>query len=182
MIALLRILPLVLIGPAVAVAGGLAPTQEPATADEVKARQAAAATAYAKPGIAKAEPRQEQEEGKPPVSLQGRALALTDGDRWTMLPRRAVVGIPQDVPPSSRLREGRDGKLVDWATFYAANRGSLKSFAVNPGHLNGSAGIPDRTYESWKQSRVLVVTTYLNNPVSLPYTLHPATRKPDDAS
>jgi hypothetical protein len=142
----------------------LAPTK-----DEVLEKRRNAPKPYESAGVQSQDAAQVRTPAQP--ALLGSALMLNDGKRWTVLPRRAVLRFSDEVKPY--IKEGQAGDLVTWQQFQAANSAWVRAVPVNDGLISGKVPVSEEMRKQWQESKVLLVSTYNNNPISLPLAPDP---------
>lgn len=142
----------------------MAPTRE-----QVLERKRTARKAYEGAGFQTQDAAQAQTPAEP--GLLGASLMISDGKRWTVLPKRAVLRFSDEVKPY--IKEGRAGELVTWQQFQAANSAWIRPVPVSEGLLSGKTPVSDEMKAQWRESKILLVSTYQNNPISLPLPTDP---------
>jgi hypothetical protein len=91
---------------------------------------------------------------------------LSDGRNWTLVPRGAVLHVPQAL--SNRVDAKPIGNLLSWNDFLTVNRGWLFTEEVTPEQAAGKASIPPSRTEVWRKVGKVIVAIHLGGPVSIP--------------
>ena len=100
-----------------------------------------------------------------PQSIIGRSEVIHRGKVATLVPKRAVLHLPEGLRGSTGLPEG--ARLVSWAEFYRANRNWIRTFEVSRAQAEGETPLAEEAVESFKESPHLIVATYQTGPISV---------------
>lgn len=83
----------------------------------------------------------------------------------TLVPKRAVLQIPQSCTERMKLEPG--ARIISWADFYAANRGWITTVEVSRPQAEGNLPIGEDSKKMMSTCRNLVVATYQGGPISV---------------
>lgn len=98
--------------------------------------------------------------------LSERITFLTDGSMTVIIPKGAVIHMPEN----GRISQGEaiEGRLVEWDEFLQANRNSIRLEPVISDHLKGDVQLTDEVIEQVTKSGLPTLTAYQGRVVALP--------------
>lgn len=135
---------------------------------EVASEEKAAGTADPMSVFRLAETAGEQASKPEPSSLISRSEILTLGGKATLVPKRAVIHIPDQY--KGRLSLSPGVRIVTWTEFYAMNRGWIDTVDIDRKVAEGLEQLPEEFAERFSKRGKVVVATLLGRPVSvMPY-------------
>lgn len=100
-----------------------------------------------------------------PESIIARSEVIHRGRMATLVPKRAVLHLPDDLRGAVGLPQGV--QLISWAQFYKLNRNWIRTLEVTRAQAEGDAPLSEEVVESFKESRHLIVATYQTGPISV---------------
>lgn len=100
-----------------------------------------------------------------PPDLLSQSDIISFGGLATLLPKRAILQIPQHL--ASRMVLEPDAKLVSWAEFYAVNYGWITTVEVSRTQAEGNEAMAKESETLLSKSKNLVVATYQRGPISV---------------
>ena len=102
---------------------------------------------------------------KPRAGLIARSTILTNGKSWTLVPKGAVLHVPERY----RLRIGKApvGVLQTWAEFYRMNRGWLHRYDVTFTEARGENFISPAATAAYRGTGRIVVAVCQAGPISI---------------
>lgn len=101
----------------------------------------------------------------PPKDLIANSDIICFGGFVTLVPKRAVLGIPKNL--ADRLKFQAGSKIISWADFYAKNRGWITTVEVSRVQAEGNKPMAEEDYKRIGKSTSLVVATYQSGPISV---------------
>ena len=101
----------------------------------------------------------------PPKDLIANSDIICFGGLVTLVPKRAVLGIPKNFADRMKFRPGSE--IVSWADFYARNRGWITTVEVSRTQAEGNQPMADAEYKRIGKSTNLVVATYKGGAISM---------------
>lgn len=117
-----------------------------------------------RPAVVEESVEQKAEAG--PTTLSERVAFLTDGKLTVIVPKGAVIYMPDggvvSVQPEIR------GRLVEWNEFLQANHNALRLESVGSDHLMGKVHLTEEVLERVSQSGFPTLTAYQGRVVALP--------------
>ena len=122
-------------------------------------------------GVRTLGPPSDRENSKPyePENLLTRSEVLRRGDLATLVPKRAIIHLP-DAQKSALGLLGQSVKLVPWADFYRVNRQWIATVEVTRHQAEGLEPLSEDVIKGFERETRVVVATYLSGPISvLPY-------------
>lgn len=132
------------------------------TPEEISARQKASPVTSLEQQVAGAEAKVARPGEQ---SLIKQSDILSDGTNWTLVPKGAVLHIPQIL--SNRVDAKPVGNLLSWTEFLTINRGWLFTEEVTFEQAAGKAPIPPSRTEFWKKNGKVIVAVHLGGPISV---------------
>jgi len=110
-------------------------------------------------------------------SLLGRSTLLANNNQWTLIPKGAVIHIPEHLKDKIILKPEKR-RIVDWKTFHRINHGWIHIHKVNMDQARGNEKISQKTIQAYKTMRKVVVATNNGDPISVaPNSLKPEEEK-----
>jgi hypothetical protein len=154
--------PLFLMTLAVATAIGAPQMTDRITPEEIAARRKSSPmkvvdTPSVAAGPAAARP------GEP--SLIKQSDILSDGHNWTIVPKGALLHVPEAL--ANRVGARPIGTLLVWNEFLTVNRGWLFTEEVTFAQAAGKAPIPASRTEFWQKNGKVIVAVHLGGPISV---------------
>jgi hypothetical protein len=101
----------------------------------------------------------------PPKNLIANSDIICFGGLVTLVPKRAILGIPKNFADRMKFQPG--SKIKTWADFYAQNRGWITTVEVSRIEAEGNKPMAEEVYKSIGKSKNLVVATYQGGPISV---------------
>ena len=101
----------------------------------------------------------------PPKDLIANSDIICFGGLVTLVPKRAILGIPKNFADRMKFQPG--SKIKSWADFYAQNRGWITTVEVSRIQAEGNKPMAEEVYKSIGKSKNLVVATYQGGPISV---------------
>jgi hypothetical protein len=148
----------------VAYAGDIASMKEAPTKESVaEARKQAADSGQQSKMLKKTDGKVEFK--RKPRSLLGGSVILTDANGWTMVPKGALLAVPEKY--ASKVGGKPNGKLVPWKEFQQRNRAWLSVCPVKAEMVSGEKPLKPEFFERYVKSRQVVVSTYQMSPVAI---------------
>lgn len=100
-----------------------------------------------------------------PVNLIERSDILCFNGMATLVPKRAIIAIPEAYRNRMELQKG--SQIVSWADFYARNRGWITNLEVSRKQAEGAEAINEKVEEHIHKSGKVIVATYMGGPISM---------------
>lgn len=101
----------------------------------------------------------------PPKDLIANSDIICFGGLVTLVPKRAVLGIPKNY--ADRLKFHAGSKIVSWADFYAQNRGWITTVEVSRTQAEGNKPMAEAEYKRIGKCTNLIVATFMGGPISV---------------
>jgi len=98
-------------------------------------------------------------------SLIGQSDVLNDGINWTLVPKGAVLHVPQ--PFATRVGSKPLGTLLSWIDFLKVNRSWLFTEEVQIDQAAGKRPIPPSRADAWNKLGKVVVAVHRGGPISV---------------
>lgn len=98
-------------------------------------------------------------------SLIAQSDILADGHNWTLVPKSAVLHVPQTL--ANRVGAKPLGRLLSWTDFLTVNRGWLFTEEITFDQAAGKTPIPPSRTEFWKKNGKVIVAVHLGGPISV---------------
>ena len=108
----------------------------------------------------------------PSKDLYATSLILSDGVNHTLLPKRAIVFLPEKY--QRRLVEEPVGKLIFWPEFQKLNASWIKPLEVTLSVAKGDEPIAEALRKRFESGFQVIVSVYQNSPISLMPLKEPA--------
>jgi hypothetical protein len=106
-------------------------------------------------------------------SLIEQSDVLNDGINWTLVPKGAVLHVPQ--PFTTRVGSKPLGTLLSWSDFLKVNRNWLFTEEVLFEQAAGKRPIPPSRTDAWNKLGKVVVAVHRGGPISVRHVPEPAT-------
>lgn len=100
-----------------------------------------------------------------PESLIGSSDTICFNGTVTLVPKRAILQMPKNL--ADRLKYQPGAKLMNWAEFYALNRGWITTIEVSRVQAEGNSPLAEETTKKIAKSGNLIVATYQGGPISV---------------
>ena len=97
--------------------------------------------------------------------LIARSTILSHGGCWTIVPKGAVLHVPEDY--RERIVPEPAGRLVPWPEFHARNRGWLHAQRVTMEQARGEAALSGEVRDNHARLGRVVVAIVPNGPISV---------------
>ena len=107
----------------------------------------------------------EKRKGPDSSSLIKRSAVLSSDRNWTIVPKGAVLHVPQQY--QVRVNGKRAGKLIPWKTFYTQNRGWIHVHSVSMDQARGEEKMDPKQVEVYKSVSRVVVSVCHGGPISV---------------
>ena len=111
-------------------------------------------------------------ETPPRKDLYATSLILSDGVNHTLLPKRAIVFLPEKY--QRRVVEEPVGKLILWPEFYKINARWIRPLEVTLPVAKGDEPIDEPVRKQFESGVHVVVSVYRKSPISLMPLKEPA--------
>lgn len=98
-------------------------------------------------------------------SLLARSQFLAFRGNWTMVPKGAVLHVPDTF--KERVVARPKGELISWQEFYRKNRGWLQAQPVRLSDAKGDTPLAPSLFESFTRHGRVVVAVLHNGPISV---------------
>jgi hypothetical protein len=100
-----------------------------------------------------------------PVDLLESSDILCFNGMATLVPKRAILGVPKHL--NERLTLAKGARIVGWLEFLDANRGWVTTVEVTRAQAEGNDKLAEEITDRIGKSNNLVVATYLKGPISV---------------
>ena len=105
-------------------------------------------------------------------SLIAQSDILHDGRNWTIVPKGAVLHVPEALSP--RVGAKPLGRLLTWDEFLTVNRGWVFTEEVTMDQAAGKRPVGASRIEFWEKNGKVIVAVHLGGPISVrPESLSP---------
>lgn len=98
-------------------------------------------------------------------SIIKQSLILHDGTNWTLVPKGAVIFVPEAM--QSRVDVAPAGILLAWPAFLAKNRGWITTHDVSFEQASGKKPLQPERVAFWSKHDKVVIATHQNGPISV---------------
>ncbi|MEM1085687.1 MAG: hypothetical protein AAGI48_16385 [Verrucomicrobiota bacterium] len=145
------------------VAASAAPMKDRVTGEELSARR----MANASPVSTLAQPTAEEQRVNRPSqqSIINQSVILTDGNNWTLVPRGAVLHLPE--AHKAKIGGRPVGNLLPWKQFIAVNRAWISAEEITLRQAEGVHKLDERRVAFWPKQDKIIVATHLGGPISV---------------
>ena len=140
-----------------------APMKDRVTGEELAARRMASAS----PVSTLAQPGKEANRVVRPSqeSIINQSVILTDGTNWTLVPRGAVLHIPE--AHKGKVGGRPVGNLLSWKRFVGLNRSWVSAEEVTLRQAEGVHNVDERRTAFWPKQDKIIVAVHLGGPISV---------------
>jgi hypothetical protein len=98
-------------------------------------------------------------------SLIKQSIILSDGENWTLVPKGAVLHIPESL--ANRINVRPVGTLLSWQDFMTRNRNWIAGEEVSMRQAEGVQPIDARRIAYWPKQSKAIVAVHLGGPISV---------------
>ena len=103
---------------------------------------------------------------RPPApSIIKDSLILHDGKNWTIVPKGAVIFLPEAM--KNRVNVKPLGTLLSWVDFLTRNRAWIITNDVSFDQAAGSQPLPAERVAFWAKQEKVVIAVHQNGPISV---------------
>lgn len=157
----MKTIPPIVFSLVLAAAASAAPMKDRVTGEELSARRTAS------PVSTLTQPSAEEERVARPSqeSIINQSLILTDGTNWTLVPRGAVLHLPE--AHQGKVGGRPVGNLLSWTQFVAANRSWVSAEEITLRQAEGVHELDERRTAFWPKQDKIIVAVYLGGPISV---------------
>jgi len=106
-------------------------------------------------------------------SILKQSMILHDGKNWTIVPKGAVVFLPETL--KSRVDAKPVGKLLTFADFITINRNWITTNEVSFDQAAGNEPLPAASVAFWAKQDKLVIAVHQSGPISVRIAAEPQT-------
>ncbi|MEP4076953.1 hypothetical protein [Haloferula sp.] len=159
----MKTIPPIVFSLVLATAASAAPMKDRVTGEELNARRIASAS----PISTLAQPGEEVSRVARPSkeSIINQSVILTDGTNWTLVPRGAVLHMPE--AHQGKIGGRPVGNLLSWKQFAASNRAWISSEEVTLRQAEGVHKMDERRTAFWPKQDKIIVAVHLGGPISV---------------
>lgn len=101
-------------------------------------------------------------------SLITRSTILSDGTNWTLVPRGAVLHVPEDL--DARVDVRPVGNLLPWRDFLTRNHAWIEAEEVSLRQAEGVKPLDEKRVAHWAKQDKIIIATHLRGPISVTVT------------
>lgn len=98
-------------------------------------------------------------------SIIAQSEILHDGEHWTLVPKGAVLFVPQKKALYVGARPV--GTLLQWRDFLAKNPAWISTHETSYAQASGDSPLPEETVEYWAKQDRVVVAVHQGGPISV---------------
>ncbi|MFD2256946.1 hypothetical protein ACFSSA_09680 [Luteolibacter algae] len=98
-------------------------------------------------------------------SIIAQSEILSDGQYWTLVPKGAVLFIPEKQTQNVGARPV--GTLLQWRDFLARNPAWVSTHETSFDQASGESPIPEEKIEYWKKQDRVIVAVHQGGPISV---------------
>jgi hypothetical protein len=98
-------------------------------------------------------------------SIINQSVIITDGTNWTLVPRGAVLHLPE--AHKGKIGGRPVGNLLSWKQFLATNRAWVSAEEVTLRQAEGVHTMDDRRKAFWPKQDKIIVAVHLGGPISV---------------
>ncbi|MGB6220236.1 hypothetical protein [Haloferula sp.] len=140
-----------------------APMKDRVTGEELSARRMASAS----PVSTLAQPTEEEPRVARPSneSIIKQSMILSDGTNWTLIPRGAVLHLPE--AHQGKIGGRPVGNLLSWKQFVTVNRSWVSAEEITLRQAEGVQQLDDRRTAFWPKQDKIIVAVHLGGPISV---------------
>ncbi|MEX1114978.1 MAG: hypothetical protein WEB53_06995 [Akkermansiaceae bacterium] len=99
------------------------------------------------------------------LSIIKQSMILNDGENWTLVPKDAVIFIPETLAGRANLKPV--GRLLAWADFLTQNQGWITTRDVSFDQAVGNESVPSEHLKFWAKQDKIVIAVHQNKPISV---------------
>ncbi|WP_411827255.1 hypothetical protein [Luteolibacter sp. AS25] len=138
---------------------------KPVTVQEMKARQLQNSSL----GLANLTQTSAEEHAPTPragkQSIIAHSEILHDGTHWTLVPKGAVLHIPERQ--AANVGNRPVGTLLQWRDFLAKNVAWISTHETSFSEASGERSIPEAQTEYWKKQDRVIIAVHQGGPISV---------------
>jgi hypothetical protein len=98
-------------------------------------------------------------------SIIKQSVVLNDGKNWTLIPKGAVIFLPQAM--KNRVNANPVGTLLPWNDFLIQNRAWITTNDVSFDQAAGTEALPPERVAYWAKQEKIVIATHRQGPISI---------------
>lgn len=98
-------------------------------------------------------------------SIIKQSMILTDGKNWTLIPKGAVIFLPEAM--KDRANGKPTGTLLSWADFLAKNIAWITTNDVSFDQATGAKPLPAERVAFWATQEKIVIAVHQQGPISV---------------
>ncbi|MDP4624145.1 MAG: hypothetical protein NWT08_03290 [Akkermansiaceae bacterium] len=98
-------------------------------------------------------------------SIVAQSEILHDGVHWTLVPKGAVLFVPERK--SLHVGARPVGTLLQWRDFLAKNPAWISTHETSFAQACGDSPLPEATVEHWKKQDCVIVAVHQGGPISV---------------
>jgi hypothetical protein len=98
-------------------------------------------------------------------SIINQSVILSDGTNWTLVPRGAVLHLPE--AHENKIGRRPVGNLLSWKQFLATNRAWISAEEISLRQAEGVHQLDERRTAFWPKQDKIIVAVHLGGPISV---------------
>lgn len=98
-------------------------------------------------------------------SIIKQSLVLNDGKNWTLIPKGAVIFIPEAM--KSRVDVKPSGNLLGWRDFLTRNQAWITTTDISFDQATGKKPLQAERVAFWPKQDKVVIATHQNGPITV---------------
>lgn len=98
-------------------------------------------------------------------SIIAQSEILHDGEHWTLVPKGAVLFVPEKKSQNVGARPV--GTLLQWSDFLAKNPAWISTHETSYAQASGDTPLPEKTVKHWAQQDRIVIAVHHGGPISV---------------
>ncbi len=98
-------------------------------------------------------------------SIIGESTILHDGRNWTLVPKGAVLFLPDSL--KARIDKQPVGSLLSWSEFLVKNHGWITTNEVSFDQAAGTVALPAERVAFWSKNDKMVIAVHQGGPISV---------------
>ena len=98
-------------------------------------------------------------------SIIKQSLVLNDGKNWTLIPKGAVIFLPEAM--KSRVDAKPSGTLLGWLDFLTRNQAWITTNDISFDQAAGRKPLPAERVAFWPKQDKVVIATHQNGPITV---------------
>lgn len=98
-------------------------------------------------------------------SIIKQSVILQDGTHWTLVPKGAVIYLPQAM--KSRVDAKPDGTLLAWPDFLARNQAWITTHDISFDQATGNKPLQTESVAFWPKQNKVVIAVHQKGPISV---------------